>query len=241
MLRYFYFILLGLLPWNAALSQSRYSDLFVLLRIDSAAGTGDINAYYRLADYLDSERIVYDHLDEHNLHTALKNIAMRLIDENSLFLKSEFNFREEQASPHQLKHFLLNNRDSIHFSPLTRTYLITPEAGRETQYELRYKSPVEQSHEAEFISDELQEPYWLPEHSDGWFPHFPTYKEIVADQQHFKEMLKSKNPEVLREIGGLAYQGRRRWYAHNGHQDYYKLTSILTGIELYVPGDKKKW
>lgn len=228
----------------AARGECFYCDLRVLLRLDSAAGRGDIDAYYKLAAYLDSGRVIEEFLDEHALRTSMCDIAARLIEESSLFTESEFTFDDKRRQTQQLKRFLLKNRDRIHYSRLTGTYLITAEEERSTRYQLQRASPLDERNAAKFVEETRT--YDTTREMDlcgeGCMPPQLSHGERIALEKELGALYGRKDPEVLRDIAGMVYKGRRRWYSgiKFGDQEYFMLATALTGMIVRVPGDNDK-
>jgi len=98
--------------------------------------SGQKNAFYELASYLDSHKKLAEFLGHHYLETEESSLAKRAIEENSIFTNQEI-IIDSISSSKQFLDFLRKNDGKIKYSTEIQAFYITPIARRKESVEFR--------------------------------------------------------------------------------------------------------
>ncbi|WP_375560958.1 hypothetical protein ACE193_25260 [Bernardetia sp. OM2101] len=188
----------------------------------------DGNKYglFQLAGYLDDTTRVTEYLGYHVLQSTISEIVRRDLEENTSFLDNEFEFTDSTTQK-QFEDFIYSNREQIHFSELSETFLITPFDEREIEYRLETitQNQVQDLEDKQTILLEGSslEQSWIKEYN-------------------IDELIKKKDPKALLRIAQHLFHIRSRFneYYHyfEGHQELLKL---LTHKNLFVKDRQGKY
>jgi hypothetical protein len=233
-MKHFIISLLSILCWNMSVAQMTRIEKIRSQRefpktkyeyqgskldsIEKRLKQGNIKGLYEIAAFLDSDTLVGESLGYHSLRTPEKEIAKRLIKENSIFLEDEFKL-DEQTSSKTFLAFLQANEHKIIFSEDAKAFLITPLINRTVKYEIRGLTGII-SAALKKSADQLQAPDWIKEN-------------------HIDSLISHKNPLALFKIASECYKSRSRFdhYQFDPEQ-YILLLQLLTGIDIGVEDEK---
>lgn len=208
---------------NDSISRFSIQAQFKGSRLDSirlSLTQGNKEALLKLAPYFDSTKRMTEFLGYHILQTPEREIAERLLDENSLFLKGEISI-SDTTSATELLSFLRLNFDKIIFDNNANAFLITRLTDRDAKYEVRDLSEGRKN-ELKAKKDELLNSDWVKQNS-------------------LDILIQNENPLILYKIASEFYKGRNRFdnYQNNAER-YVELLELLTGTEIGVDNENGK-
>ena len=181
---------------------------------------GDKQALFRIAQYLDSNRVMTEFLGYHILHTQQKQTARRLIEENCIFLNTEF-VVDTGTKAKEFLSFLMTNINNISFSYDAAAYLITPLDKRDVKYEIRELTPNKRE---ELKKDATQ-----------------ILNNEIVKHNNIDQLTRDKNPAALFNIASLLYANRNRFNTYQFNtSDYINLIELLTGTEIGIEDEHHK-
>ena len=218
---YFYFLklkaialtLLVIFISNKATAQNHH-----LYNLEKELIIGKKQALYEIGNYLDSDKKLGEALGYHFIDNNESGVAIRLINENSMFLDSEIVI-DTSLTKTKFLAFLKKNDSKINFSQLADAFIITPFEERKTHFEVL----------------ELAQYKWdnLVTQRDS-FLRLKWVKENRIDK-----LIKEKNPEVLLKISSLLLKGRYRFdRSQRNKKDMVELLQLLTKTKIAVPNEK---
>ncbi|MEO3405154.1 hypothetical protein AAFN85_14700 [Mucilaginibacter sp. CAU 1740] len=208
---------------NIGSATNKYEQLYKGSLLDSTRVNlerGDKQSLFRIAQYLDSSRLMTENLGYHILHTSQNEIARRLIRENCSFLNSEF-VVNDSTKANDFLGFLMTNINNISFSYEAYAYLITPLDKRDVKYEIRELTP------------------------NRWDELKKSATEIlnnrIVKHNNIEQLIKDKNPEVLFNIASLLYSNRTHFNQYQSNTlNYINLIELLTGTDIGVEDEHNK-
>lgn len=190
----------------------------VLYKLEDRIIKGDFEALKDIAKFLDDTTFVQEFLGYHNYPNSARGIAIRIIEENCLFTKSELDI---DSSISTIKFLNLLTDNKISFDDRTGVFLITDLNKRTTAYQLKVLS--------EYDLKRLDTTVIKP-------PYPEWYYESQIDG-----FLITKNSEVLLQIASAWYKKRSRFNRYYfGDEEFLDLMKILTNIDLGVPDEDGK-
>jgi hypothetical protein len=213
------FLLLCFLPFVTIHAQWRegYNDSIriKLYKLDDAVGKGDYKALELTGQYLDDTSYVQEFLGYHNYPNTARGVAMRILQENTLFSKEEMAL-DSSLTAAVFSRFL--QAHSVHFDTLSGTFLHTGLSKRTTVYQLKELSEYDIK---QVNKTTLQKPY------PAWFPYY-----------NIERLLSKKDPEVLLQIASAWYNHRSKFNSYYFQEEEFKdLIRRLTHAELGVPDE----
>jgi len=213
MRRLVFLFLLGLIGINLF---SQKKDLKPqLYKLENRIIAGDIEALKELAKFLDDETFVQEFLGYHNYPNTARGIAIRVIEENCLFIKEEFEI-DSSVSTAAFLNLLTHNK--VSFDEITGMFLITDLHKRTTSYQLKELS----EHDLKRLDTTVITP-----------PYPEWYYESQIDG-----FLITKNPEVLLQVASAWYKKRPRFNRYYfGDEEFLDFMKKLTNVDLGVPDE----
>ena len=187
---------------------------------------GDKYGVFQLAGHLDDTTQVTEFLGYHVLQSKIFEITERILEENTSFLEEEFNWNDSVTKT-KFEKFIYSNREKIHFSELSETFLITPLKERELDYKLQPLTPYQ-------IQDlEAKKTILLK---------IKSLERSWINSYEIDTLLAQKNPKALLKIAQHLFHIRSRFneYYHyfEGHQE---LLQLLTRKNIFVKDEKGKY
>jgi hypothetical protein len=212
-------VLTVVLVFNALILLAQKEGLrSTLYKLDSQIIRGDINALKQLSVYLDDTTFVQEFLGYHNYPNNARNIAIRIINENCLFVNNEFAL---DTSVTAKKFLQFVNEERVIFDDVTGTFLVTPLTKKIAAFKLKKLS----KRDLERIDTTLIRfpfPHWYEENQIEW-------------------LLKRKNPEALMWIASAWYKSRARFNRYYfSDNEFLDLIKKLTHIDLGVQNSRDK-
>jgi hypothetical protein len=188
-----------------------------LYQIEQRTRKGDKAAFIQLFSYVNDTAIVIDPLGYHTVYATMGDVALRLIQENSFFLKSEIDL-DDTAARKFIKERLSELRDKIFFDDTIGAFLITPLQNRIVHYEVKNISPPDR-----VKIEKAKRPA-----SEEW-----------ADKTALKQFVKKHDPYAmgLTALTMLKNRGRRNEYDFDKDK-YTNEIALLTRITIGVPDRK---
>lgn len=175
---------------------------------------GDKQALFRVAQYLDSNHVMTEALGYHILQTQQKQIARRLIEENCIFLNTEFVI-DTGTKAKEFLSFLMTNINNISFSHDAAAYLKTPLDKQDVKYQIRSLTPNKRE---ELKKDSSQ-----------------ILSNEIVKHNHIDQLIRDKDPAALFKTASLLYANRSRFNTYQSNtSDYINLIELLTGTEIGV-------
>ena len=189
-----------------------------LYQLEDNIQRGDILSLEALAPFLSDTSFVQEFLGYHNYPNKARGVARRILQENCLFLPSEYKL-DSTANAASFTRFLKTNK--VQFDDLSGTFLVTPLEKRTTIYQLKQLS----NYDIEFINKDTLE-----------FPYPDWYYENQLDG-----FLTNKDPQALVWIAAEWFQRRSRFNVYYFQdEDFKKMIKRLTHIEVGVPDEDNK-
>ena len=192
----------------------------LLYKIEQKLKSGDKNAFFEIAPYLDSkkeltERFAYNHISAE----TEAQVALRMIEINSIFTDDEIQINNSLSSQAFLS-FLNANLEKITYSELANAFFITPLESRTVKIMFRD------------ITDSKR--LVLKE----------KYREILESihNTNIHSCINQDNPKVLLLIASELYK-ERDWLniiIEDDARKYVELLQRLTNFEISVEGEYKK-
>lgn len=175
---------------------------------------GDETALYELAEYFDSKTEMVVSLGPYRLRKTEREVAMRIADENCMFLRSEFVFHRKIKGKDFIQ-FLQENRAEITFSKLADAFVITPFEERSVTFELTALT--------EKRKNELH---------DNKF-HLMNRRWVT--NSYIGDKIRQKDPEALLQISAALLRGRNRFNRKQWNESQYiDLLELLTQTSIAV-------
>lgn len=172
---------------------------------------GQKETFKHLATYLDGTEILHEFMGHHLMKRPEKEIANRIIEENTAFLDAEF-FLTDSSSRHEFQQFLDINFDRIVYSDLADVWLITPFKEREVSFQVREIADIQKLERGKKKVDLLKQ-HWVIDNG-------------------IDRLIEERNPRALLEIAAH-YVRQRRKYVYN-EEEYFDLVRCLTGTNIIV-------
>jgi len=129
------FLLLSFNLYNCQFLEEQYSKSKIY-KLKQNLESGQKNAFYELASYLDSHKKLAEFLGHHYLETEESSLAKRAIEENSVFTYQEI-IIDSISSSKQFLDFLKKNDGKIKYSTAMQAFYITPIDQRNESVEFR--------------------------------------------------------------------------------------------------------
>ena len=188
-----------------------------LYQIEQRTRMGDKAAFIQLFSYVNDTAIVIDPLGYHTVYATMGDVALRLIQENSFFLKSELDL-DDTAARKSIKERVSRLRDKISFDDTIGAFLITPLQNRIVEYEVKNISEPDRTK-----IEKAKTPA-----SEEW-----------AHNTALKQLVKKHDPYAmaLTALTMLKNRGRRNEYDFDKDK-YTNEIAMLTGITIGVPDRK---
>ncbi|KGO91599.1 hypothetical protein Q766_17175 [Flavobacterium subsaxonicum WB 4.1-42 = DSM 21790] len=176
-------------------------------------------ALFDIGPYFDDKSIIVENLGYHRLQPSVAQVSKRIVDENTLFTKTEI--LVDTATTAQFLGFLNKNNDKIVFSDLANAFLITPLEKREIRYQVR-QVPTVRMAELKAKSAQLFTPQWV------------VFNQIDS-------LIKKKNPKALLLIASELFKKRYRYDRHYfNYEEFTSLLEHLTGTVIGVEDERKE-
>jgi len=186
-----------------------------LYELESAVISGDRGALEKLAANLDDTTRVIEMLGYHVIDTKVRNITMRILEENCLFTNEEFLFDSSITAASFLQ-FL--RRNPVAFDSLTQMFLITPLSQLAIPYQLKILPEAEVKQAGKNLM--------LPPYPD-WYP------AAVIDTLLYK-----KNAAVLLRLAAAWFHSRSRFNRYSYHdKEMLAYIKRLTHLDIGVPDE----
>lgn len=200
-------LLLLLCILSTLTGSAQLSDLYLL---EAGVSSGNLHSLALIGNYLDSNKKVIDHLGHHRIESTLRKVALRMLNEHTLFLEDELALNEKTTAD-DFRRFFEHHKDRIRYSSLSETFLITAEEKRSTSYKLRKITPQQDK----------------------------VAKKMVQEKKYDREIrqiIESHDPLILLHLGSMVFRHRSRWDVYYFDEDIYtNLVAALTGLEVLVP------
>ncbi|WP_312825844.1 hypothetical protein [Epilithonimonas sp.] len=173
--------------------------------------TGQKNAFYELAPFLDSHKKLAEFLGYHYLETEERILAKRAIIENSIFLPQEIII--DSINSKQFLDFLKKNNRKIKYSTEIETFYITPIDQRKESVGFRElpKAKIEKliNRKSEIL------------------------KQDWVKNKNIDLLIKQNNSESLLRISEEFYKKRDKFnFYNNNKEDFFDLLKILTRKDI---------
>lgn len=179
---------------------------------------GNKEALYRIAPYLDVNDTIFENLGYHIFYPKVKNIAKRILSENTLFLRSEFAL-DSTVTTSSFLDFLKTYNSQITFDGCAQAFLITPLEKRTVKTILRTIS-AQTMRELQERKNELLKPEWV---------HLNEIDSLITH----------RNSKALLAIASELHKQRNRYNRYNFQKkEYTDLLELITGITVGVENNE---
>ena len=232
MLKNYPIIIIPILVWNLTSGQNNNADTSKHViwyeslqnsKLDSIGqklANGDKEAFFEIAPYLDSTRIMNEWMGYERYQEEQKDIAQDFISGNCSFLPNELDISGLTASG--FLNFLHLNRGKIIFDKDMGEFLITPLKKRDVKYDLQRLSDAKKTE--------------LKNNAQKLLSAKGKTEDGIA------ELIKNKDPLALYKIAAVLYRARNG-YQHRpqlSDDECIALLELLTGTEIGVENDLHK-
>lgn len=178
--------------------------------------SGQKNAFYELASYLDSHKKLAEFLGHHYLETEESSLAKRAIEENSVLTNQEI-IIDSISSSKQFLDFLKKNDGKIKYSTEIQAFYITPIARRKESVEFRELPKAKFEKLSKRIPKILQQ---------DW-----------ATNAGIDVLIQQNKPESLLKICEEFYRRRDKFNFYNPNKDdLYDVLSFLIRKDIGLIG-----
>lgn len=176
---------------------------------------GDKNALREIGKTLSDRKIILEGLGYHILRAEKREIALRIIEENTLFLPEEIKLDSNLTAEKYLL-FFKNNNDKIYFSKDYNAFLITPLEKRNLSYKIRELG------ESKKLTLENNKEKLL--------------RVFETSNTSLDKLIKTKNPLSLKKIAEEYFKVRAKYddYHFEEEKSYLALLQFLTKIEIGI-------
>lgn len=186
-----------------------------LYKLDDAVSRGDYKALVTTGHYLDDTSYVQEFLGYHFYPNTARGVAMRILQENTLFTKGELPL-DSSLTAAVFNLFLQEH--TVRYDTISGTFLHTALSERTTVYQLKELSEYDVK---QVNKTTLKKPY------PGWFSYY-----------NIEKLLGKKDPEVLLQIASAWFNHRSKFNNYYFQEEEFKdLIRRLTHAELGVPDE----
>jgi hypothetical protein len=212
------FLLLTYNFYNCQFLEEQYSKSKIY-KLKQNLESGQKNAFYELASYLDSHKKLAEFLGYHYLETEEISLAKRAIEENSIFTNQEI-IIDSISGSEQFLDFLKKNDGKIKYSTEIQSFYITQIYQRNESVEFRELPKAKLEKLTKKIPEILQQD-WV--------------KNAGIDF-----LIQQNKPESLLKICEQFYRKRDKFNVYNRNKDnFYDLLSFLIRKDIGSIGRNK--
>ena len=215
-----FFLLLSFNFCNCQFLKEQYSKSKIY-KLKQNLESGQKNAFYELASYLDSHKKLAEFLGYHYLETEEISLAKRAIKENSIFTNQEI-IIDSISNSKQFLDFLKKNDGKIKYSTAIQAFYITPIDQRNESVEFRELPKAKFEKLNKRIPEILQQ---------DW-----------AKNAGIDVLIRQNKAESLLKICEEFYRRRDKFNFYNPNKDdFYDLLSFLIRKDIGSIGRNKGW
>lgn len=215
-MKYFLLIFLLISSYSVSFSQEVIFDGQVrnpLYSLEKKILNGDKDALRDIGKILSSRKKIYESLGYHLLQPKEREIALRIIEENTLFLPFEI-ILDSNLTANDYLLFFNKNYNKIYFKKEYGAFLITPLEERNLNYKVRRLSTIKKD-TLEKRSTEL-------------------LNFFMDKNASLHNLIKERNPLCLKEIAEAYFRYRIRYDRYNFKEEEQciDLLKLLTNVEI---------
>lgn len=222
-MKHFIFIIILFIFFNSSQSFSQDDDdsnlpsksLLKLYSLRDRITNGDKDALKEIGKTLSDRKKIYESLGYHILMTQKREIALRIIVENTLFLPAEIKL-DSNLTAEKYLYFFEKNYDKIYFSKDYNSFLITPLEKRKLKYKIRKLGDSKLSK----LENDKEKLLAVFENTNP----------------ELDKLLKEHNPVILKKTAEEYFKVRAKYdnYHFKEEESYLALLQLMTKVEIGI-------